>query len=382
MNKTSIPSHQTMPNDLNVEHFQTLRKALDTLNGTQKRYHQHIDKAREHFVQWRDTHHNKNDDAYGRRFRVLLLQLRLDTQDNLAILLQFNKSLCLALGIDHLNDAERNLERLAYALGDNTLHLQLHVLSALIDSLNKSEAFNEKLHRAKAHEKRLLERILHRLKHKGEVDASFLEDGADLGEEAIEEDEAGEAVEKELKESIDVQECFREEVEQLTEAWQVYAGGIPRYGLIHDYHAGLKGPIDEFYQACLHGLGMVSYLEETLSAALGGHLHHIGAPEISETLRECSHHLIHATHTVGHGLHESAQHIHLLTHINHHVAHAPHQVHAPHLPYEIRHPPSHDAHPPHPAYSHQTHFNASPHRPSYAKLKAASHLRRTMQFFP
>jgi len=67
---------------------------------------------------------------------------------------------------------------------------------------------------------------------------------------------------------VELQANFSFSIEQLTESIQVYAGS-PKFGIIYDYLAGIKGPISRFHMAELSGIGKTQGLLNQLSNSLG-----------------------------------------------------------------------------------------------------------------
>lgn len=203
------------------------------------------------------------DDDDSHKMLRLVLQYRLDTIDSIKKLLAMNKGLCHALGIDEHNSMKKNLDVAAYLLGEDSLLRELTFLAGLWRQLNKVLALTEKSLRLQQEEKKLHERILDKIKNRL---------GKTVDEKPAKLDKKLTAKERELfyslKDALGHAEYFRLNIEQLTEAYHHY-GGIPKFGLIYDYLAGLKGPVSQFQMAIQHGIGLSKVLSDKLSQHLG-----------------------------------------------------------------------------------------------------------------
>ncbi len=203
------------------------------------------------------------DDEDGHKMLRLVLQYRLDTIDSIKRLLAMNKALCHAVGIDEHNSMKKNLDVAAYLLGEDSLLRELTFLSGLWRQLNKVLALTEKSLRLQQEEKKQHERILEKIRNRL---------GKSPEEKPAKVDKKLNAKERELfysiKDALGYAEYFRLNIEQLTEAYHHY-GGIPKFGLIYDYLAGLKGPVSQFQMAIQHGIGLSKVLSDKLGQHLG-----------------------------------------------------------------------------------------------------------------
>jgi hypothetical protein len=160
----------------------------------------------------------------------LTLQYRLSCEDALGFLLSLDQSLLYYLGIQPKQSAKMNMDRLAYAVGNEDLKQILSILAILAGSLSKIVARYKNTHTSFALRDRGLQ------KHH--------------------------VIIKEFSRLLGKQNLFLEalhkldpEIEQLIKL----QAGEP----IFDYIAALRGPISHFHQAIMNGLeqGMQLYLQ-------------------------------------------------------------------------------------------------------------------------
>lgn len=218
------------------------------------------------------------DDESRARIRELVLQLRLDNEAVIPKLIQMHKSFCLALGIDAMKSELTNLERLKYSLGSDDVVLELTQLHDLMDKLEHVYTVGEKVRRAQERQRKLLRKLLERLREQLELQSDLQEDVERLERELDvdaykartgkywdrrEQQRFIDAVEHQLTHALELQTLFHYSVDQLTESFQEY-GNIPKFGLIYDYLAGLKGPISRFHLAYQNGIGVVNQITQQL----------------------------------------------------------------------------------------------------------------------
>ncbi|ETO92464.1 hypothetical protein [Legionella oakridgensis] len=155
----------------------------------------------------------------------LILQYRLDAQDALVILLQIDNGLLQILGIDTRHSSQVNLERMAFALGQDDLKQILRALSLLVTSLLRIA------HRSQYHASHAA-RKLPGSRHENPV---YAKQG------------------RQLKKAVDLQQVFlnlmiefKRNVKQLVKRAAI--------GPVLDHIAALRGPVSQFFQAIQHGL--------------------------------------------------------------------------------------------------------------------------------
>ncbi|GEM_PF-3492768 len=174
----------------------------------------------------------------GLRTLQLVLQFRLDTQDALQKLFQFNQGIWQVLGVSPQNSSSANLERLAFALGKSDLQHALSMLNRLIDSLL-----------------RILQR--YHLKQSGPTNRrpALMKRPANTSCRYTK-----------MVLLAEQQKSFTFILNQLTNSLESLAGE-PVVGPVLDYICKLEGPISHFYQALQNGLvlseGLYNQLEET-----------------------------------------------------------------------------------------------------------------------
>lgn len=219
------------------------------------------DKHLEAVLESLETGEEINDDLSFRLLQ-LVLQYRLDKEDVIQKLLRLNNRLCHAIGINEQNSNKQSLDIAAHMIGKDNLLKELAALGGLWRELNKALALTEKSKRLQQEEKRRRARILSKLKQKYGLtkESGFVEK-----EHKISAKER--ALYYSMKDAVGHQEYFRLNIEQLTEAYHQYEG-IPKFGHIYDYLAGLKGPISQFHQAVMHGLAKSDAIFQQLTKRL------------------------------------------------------------------------------------------------------------------
>jgi len=211
------------------------------------------------------------DDETRDRFRQLVLQLRLDNEDTLRALIMLHNNYCMALGINPLNSELTNLERLQYSLGDENVTLELTWLHDLIDKMEQTFAIGDKLRRAEERQRKLQRQLLEKLRHLFTKHPEFQAEGEALSKELAHEarldrgnwdpalTRSMEGIEHDFLFAAELELQLQFSVEQLSELLHQYVG-LPQFGLIHDYLAGLQGPISQFLMAYQSGLGVINKL--------------------------------------------------------------------------------------------------------------------------
>lgn len=157
----------------------------------------------------------------------LVLQYRLSGEDALNLLLKIDHNLLYYLGIQPQHSTKANMERLAYAVGNEDLKQILHVLARLTDSLSKVFA------RYKSSQASFT------LKHTAAPKQSIL---------------LKEALKLSAKQNqfLDMLHKLDLDIAQLLEC--------PAAGPIFDHIAALRGPISQFHEAIIHGLSLAEEL--------------------------------------------------------------------------------------------------------------------------
>ncbi|WED43108.1 hypothetical protein [Legionella cardiaca] len=157
----------------------------------------------------------------------LTLQYRLSCEDALSILIRLDHNLLFYLGIQPQQSAKMNMDRLAYAVGNEDLKQILNILAILTGSLSKIVARYKNTH------------------------ASFaLRDRSSQKHNVITKDFS--RLLSKQNQFLEVLRKLDSEMEQLIKL-QV---GEP----IFDYIAALRGPISHFHQAIMNGLEQAKQL--------------------------------------------------------------------------------------------------------------------------
>lgn len=204
------------------------------------------------------------DNEVGTRLYQLVLQYRLDGEDALRVLLSSYQGICTALGIQPSNSVAKNLDIACYHLGKDNLHGELSILRSLAEKLLKALALAQKSIKKQLEEKKQFERILHQLGVKGEINASKSLSFADFGQYK---NNQSTLFVNDISNAIRQQAYFIFCIEQLTSAMHDI-GHIPKFGLIYDYLAGIKGPISRYQVALQNGLALGEELLAYLSNKL------------------------------------------------------------------------------------------------------------------
>ncbi|STX81284.1 Uncharacterised protein [Legionella busanensis] len=157
----------------------------------------------------------------------LTLQYRLSCEDALSFLLKLDHSLLYFLGIQASQTDKVNIDRLAYAVGNEDLKQILNILAILTGSLSKIVA-------------------RYKINH-----ASFTLKNKNPQKPHLITRELSRLLTKQ-KQFLNVLEKLDPEIEQLMKL----QAGEP----IFDYIAALRGPISHFHQAIIHGLGQAKQL--------------------------------------------------------------------------------------------------------------------------
>lgn len=251
--------------------------ARDLFNS-EKRVHDQLDKISQLFDKAGDL-----EQSDWQRLRSPMLQLRLDNEDIVKVLLRCYKSFSQAIGLDPLANETQHLERLAKLLGEESLRDELSLLGHLIDELEKIHDNQLRQRKAKEQKRSAMKKLLDRLKNLFGKDKSFLNLSKHIEHDLDIEAEKARTIDyresryqhkltnqlaHEMHTAIELQSAFRHSLLQLTEAFQEY-GSIPKFGVIYDYLAGLKGSISRFHLAYQNGLGLINALSQRMSQALG-----------------------------------------------------------------------------------------------------------------
>ncbi len=162
----------------------------------------------------------------------LTLQYRLNCEDVLSFLLKIDQQLQYFLGIQPQHSAKMNMERLAYALGNEDLKQILNVLALLAGSLSKIIARYKKDH------------------------ASFSFDAKKQVKQHI--------ITRRLTQLLTKQAHFLEILHKLELAIEQQLKWEAE-GPVLDHIAALRGPISQFYQAMLNGLEQTTQLYQEVN---------------------------------------------------------------------------------------------------------------------
>ncbi|MFO8930419.1 hypothetical protein SC803_10865 [Legionella pneumophila serogroup 1] len=160
----------------------------------------------------------------------LTLQYRLSCEDALSFLLSLDHNLLYYLGIQPKQSAKMNMDRLAYAVGNEDLKQILNILAILTGSLSKIVARYKNTHTSFA------------LRDRGS--------------------QKHHVITKEFTRLLDKQNQFLDVLHKLDQEMEQIIklqAGEP----IFDYIAALRGPISHFHQAIMNGLeqGKQLYLQ-------------------------------------------------------------------------------------------------------------------------
>ncbi|KTC90633.1 hypothetical protein [Fluoribacter dumoffii] len=163
----------------------------------------------------------------------LVLQYRLGSQDALSALLSIDQNLLYLLGIQPRHSRTMNLDRLAYALGEEDLKQVLHALSLLVNSLLK---------------------ITHRY-HQNHLSFVVSHQKKTLKPHPLV---------KGLQKLVSQQNHFLSLIQKFAENITLLLE-YQSVGPVLDHIAALRGPISQFYQAIVHGLGEAKLLYERIN---------------------------------------------------------------------------------------------------------------------
>jgi hypothetical protein len=160
----------------------------------------------------------------------LILQYRLSCEDALSFLLKLDHNLLFYLGIQPQHSAKMNIDRLAYAVGNEDVKQVLNILAKLTSSLSKIVSRHKNTHTSFA--------LRDRTYQKQHV------------------------ITKELSTLLGKQNHFLEVLHKLDSEMELLIklqAGEP----VFDYIAALRGPISHFHQAIINGLeqGKQLYLQ-------------------------------------------------------------------------------------------------------------------------
>ncbi|QEY52332.1 hypothetical protein [Legionella longbeachae] len=162
----------------------------------------------------------------------LVLQYRFSCQDALAILFQLDQNLLYLLGIQPQHTAKMNFDRLAYALGNDDLKQMIHALSLLVSALLKITNHYQKEH------------VQFGLKSNKPVKQNSIIKG--------------------MQKLISLNNHFISLIQQLQNNVKLLLEH-QSIGPIFDHIAALRGPISQFYQAILNGIGEAKELYEKIN---------------------------------------------------------------------------------------------------------------------
>lgn len=162
----------------------------------------------------------------------LILQYRLSCEDALSFLLKMDRNLLYFLGIQPKNSAQMNLDRLEYALGTEDLKQILNILAILTGSLSKLVERYKAKHASFITKDKLYQKknpIITKLTTLMTKQKQFLETIQKL--------------------DLDIEQRLK----------------LQAAGPVYDHIAALRGPISQFYQAILHGLGQTKQLYQQIN---------------------------------------------------------------------------------------------------------------------
>lgn len=246
---------------------------IQTKLSSVKRYFYHATEAQQklnnHLQKLLDlaSHLKYCEDGVLWHLRYQVLQLRLDQEDVFKVLIRLHHNFCMAIGIDPKSSEERNLVHLQQLLGEENFKYLLSLLGNLVSKLSQAWNLQNKKQQQVMARKNLS-------KQQGsttetlEFEAEFAEDAdVNVVQEQQMKGSSIDAYEHELSMVTDLQAYFQYSMEQLTEALQAYEG-IPKFGLIYDYIAGLQGPVSNFHTAFQSGLGYINHLMNSLNFPL------------------------------------------------------------------------------------------------------------------
>lgn len=158
----------------------------------------------------------------------LILQYRLSAEEALSLLLKMDQNLLAVLGIQPNNSAKQNIERLGYSLGNEDLKQILNVLAILTGYLfNILNRYQSKEAKFKIKQQRTLTKTSRFIQNLSKISTK-----------------QAQCLESLKKLHLDLERLVKYEPE----------------GPVFDHIAALRGPINQFHQAVLHGLAQTETL--------------------------------------------------------------------------------------------------------------------------
>lgn len=289
---------------------QTLDKFLREALVAQQNYIKKISLVAQHI----GVRQQELGEESTKRLYQLLLQHRLDKENVIKNLMRANKALCLALGLEEHASLSKNLDAAAKQLGKDNLFRELALLRHLVEKLAKMLALLERTKKIQLQEKEQLAKLFKKNKNnaQGEVNGESDKEAhgkARAASHSYQERIAshGDSIVHELKTAIGLQAYFSYCIEQLTEALQVLPG-LPKFGIIYDYLAGIKGPVSNFQTLLLQG---ISYTNEALQT-LANRLQLKSEPSMTQLIHHLNASLDNLNSTQMLLQHEHVQYKHLL----------------------------------------------------------------------
>lgn len=215
------------------------------------------------------------DETHSTHLYRLVLQHRLDKESVIKNILLANKQLCLALGVEEHGSLKQNTDALVTQLGTDTFFKELSLLSHLVDKLNRALSLLEETKKVQEKEKELFKRLLEKMKRLFSKKEGITLDNPSKeirleNVHSFEEKVAlfGDSIAHELSFAAGLQAYFSLSIEQLTEAYHAWAGA-PKFGVVYDYLAGLKGPFSELTKNIKEGIALTDQILQKLSLKLG-----------------------------------------------------------------------------------------------------------------
>ncbi|KTD65490.1 hypothetical protein [Legionella spiritensis] len=163
-----------------------------------------------------------------------ILQFRLDMQNVLSRLVNLEQTLLQVLGIGPQYSATANLERLAFALGNEDLHQLLYALNELVSSLLKIAYRYRKNHEHTS-------KTAHRVSTGYKTFSRGLQKASD-----------------QQKKALALLEKLGNRLGELNKRAAI--------GPIFDHIAALRGPVSQFFQAIQHGMTLSAQLYQKMNA--------------------------------------------------------------------------------------------------------------------
>ncbi|WP_058499427.1 hypothetical protein [Legionella gratiana] len=211
-------------NDINIEGLQNLlSEARKSIESSEQILNELGDDAKAAEVSFME------DTVYSIQ---LVLQYRFGCQDALAVLFHLDQNLLYLLGIQPQHSAKMNFDRLAYALGHDDLKQMLHALSLLVSALLKITNRYQKEH------------LKFGLKSSKPVKQNSIIKG--------------------MQKLISLNNHFISLILKLENNVTLLLEH-QSIGPIFDHIAAIRGPISQFYQAILNGIGEAKELYEKIN---------------------------------------------------------------------------------------------------------------------